>query len=90
MPLILVILRWLFGWMSPSWNDSVPLAVRRDGRLVNRLEPRQELPANGERAPGPLLTLWRAIGRALGRLFITRTRRDGTRRGKAGGVPRGD
>ena len=83
MPLILLILRLLFGWISPSWSDSVPLAVRRDGRLVNRLEPQEDLPADGERAPGPLLILWRAIGRALGRF-----RSGGANRGRAGGKSR--
>ncbi len=85
MPLILLILRLLFGWISPSWSDGVPLAVRRDGRLENRLQPREDLPAGGERAPGPLLILWRAIGRALGRLG-----RGSFSRGRAGGKPRAD
>ena len=90
MPLILLILRMLFGWISPSWSDSVPLAVRRDGRLVNRLEPQEDLPADGERAPGPLLILWRAIGRALGRFCRGGAGGGGTSRGRAGGKPRAD
>ena len=85
MPLILVILRLLFGWIVPSWNESVPLAVRRDGRLVNRLEPQDEGPADGERAPGPLSLLWRAIVRAAGRLCRGRSSR-----GRTAGRPRGD
>ena len=85
MPLILLILRLLFGWIAPSWNESIPLAVRRDGRLVNRLEPRDDEPADGERAPGPLSLLWRAIVRVASRL-----RRGGPGRGRSAGGPRGD
>jgi hypothetical protein len=89
MPLILVILRLLFGWNHPSWNESVPLAVRRDGRLVNRLEPREDLPAEDKRVPGPLLILWRAIGRAVSRLCGGRTRSGASGR-PSGGKPRAD
>ena len=80
MPLILLILRLLLGWISPTWNESVPLAVRRDGRLVNRLEPSEDPPLGNQqlgnqrlgnqskgsqRASGLLSLLWRAIARAL-------------------------
>jgi hypothetical protein len=85
MPLILMILRLLFGWIAPSWNESVPLAVRRDGRLVNRLEPPDEGPADGQRAPGPLSLLWRAIVRAAGRLC-----RGDSSRGRSGPGAHGD
>ncbi|MCI0362034.1 MAG: hypothetical protein L0211_26425 [Planctomycetaceae bacterium] len=84
MPLILLILRLLFGWIAPWWNESVPLAVRRDGRLVNRLQPQGVEPAESERAPGPLLLLWRAIVRALTRF------RGGSSRPPGAGGPRGD
>jgi hypothetical protein len=85
MQFILLILRLLFGWITPSWNESVPLAVRRDGRLVNRLEPQGIEPADGERAPGPLLLLWRAIVRVA-----TRFRRGGHGRTPGARGPRGD
>jgi hypothetical protein len=90
MQLILLILRLLFGWNRPSWNESVPLAVRRDGRLENRLQPREDLPAEDKRAAGPLLILWRAIGRALGRLCGGGTPPGASSRRRAGGKPRAD
>jgi hypothetical protein len=75
MPLILLILRLLLGWISPTWNESVPLAVRRDGRLVNRLEPSEDATLGNQRlgnqskgsprATGLLSLLWRAIVRAV-------------------------
>ena len=70
MPLILLIMRLLLGWISPTWNESVPLAVRRDGRLVNRLEPSGDPPLGNQskgsqRASGLLSLLWRAIMRAV-------------------------
>jgi hypothetical protein len=51
MNLILLLLRLLLGPLAPSWNEGVPLAVRRDGRLQNRLH--REAPPHHEPAKGP-------------------------------------
>ena len=66
MHLILVILRMLFGWVGPSWSDSVPLAVCRNGRLAGRVERPEEPAADSTQAPGLLTLLWRAVARAAG------------------------
>lgn len=71
MNVILLLLRILLGPLAPSWNEGVPLAVRRDGRLQNR--PRPEAPPRRDRKPprgsiqGPLLIVWKALSRAAGR-----------------------
>jgi hypothetical protein len=69
MSLILMILRLLFGWIRPSWDEALPLAIRRDGRLESRPSPwreprRQPRPAIGQRT-----TLWRAIVRACSQWY---------------------
>jgi hypothetical protein len=69
MSLILMILRLLFGWIRPSWDEALPLAIRRDGRLVSRPDPwnlprRQPPPVIGQRT-----TLWRAIVRAVSQFY---------------------
>jgi hypothetical protein len=69
MSLILMILRLLFGWIRPSWDEALPLAIRRDGRLESRPDPwsmprRQPRPAIGQRT-----TFWRAMLRALGHWY---------------------
>ena len=85
MHLILVILRMLFGWVGPSWSDSVPLAVGRNGRLVGRVQ-RPEEPtgdstqAQGSQAPGLLSLLWRAVTRAAGWLVRRPSGRSGPAR----------
>lgn len=78
MHLVLLILRLLLGTLAPSWNESVPLAVRRDGRLQNRLHrraefPRTQLPHDGGQPPhdrkpvGSVLSqIWKAVVRAVG------------------------
>jgi hypothetical protein len=65
---ILLVLRLLFGWIAPSWHQSLPLAVRRDGRLVGRREPQANPPKNDRQARGPLSFLLRLVARAIGRL----------------------
>ncbi len=71
MNLVLLILRLLLGTLAPSWNESVPLAVRRDGRLENRLHRRGLPPHEGaqpphDRKPGVsvLSQVWKAVVRA--------------------------
>ena len=71
MNLVLLILRLLLGTLAPMWNESVPLAVRRDGRLQNRLHRRTELPQiqpphDRRRSGGVLSQVWKAVVRAVG------------------------
>ena len=72
MNLVLLILRLLLGTLAPSWNESVPLAVRRDGRLQNRLHrralPQHETQPQHDREPagGVLSQVWKAVVRAVG------------------------
>jgi hypothetical protein len=66
MNLVLFILRLLLGTLAPSWNESVPLAVRRDGRLQNRLHRPVEPQDDREPAGGVLSQVWKAVVRAVG------------------------
>jgi hypothetical protein len=72
MNVILLLLRILLGPLAPSWNEGVPLAVRRDGRLQQN-RPGPEAPPWRDRKPprgsyhGPLLIVWKALLRAAGR-----------------------
>jgi hypothetical protein len=72
MNLLLLVLRLLLGTLAPSWNESVPLAVRRDGRLQNRLhrraEPHRDLEPQRDHEPvgGVLSQVWKAVVRAVG------------------------
>lgn len=87
---LLLFLRLLFGWIAPPWNEVVPLAVRRDGRLAGRrLEPPQDPPVQREPTRGRLLLLWRAIVRAVGRWCCCQTGRGAAGRGTIGRRPGG-
>jgi len=65
MNLILLLLRLLFGPLAPSWNEGVPLAVRRDGRLQNRLPSEAEPQPASEPAKGLLSLVWKAISQGV-------------------------
>lgn len=65
MNLIVLILRFLFGLLAPSWRETGWMAVRRDGRL-HGWSPRELEP---EIAPvhvrGRLSSVWGALLRAV-------------------------
>ncbi len=65
MNLILLILRLLLGPLAPRFDDAVPLAVRRDGRVEQRLQrPSEETPVR-EPAASPWSVAWKALLRAV-------------------------
>jgi hypothetical protein len=61
MNLILLILRLLIGPLAPSWNEGVPLAVRRDGRLENRLHRPAEPQPDRQPAEAPWSLVWKLL-----------------------------
>ena len=83
MELWLVILRLLVDRLAPSWDGSVPLAVRRDGRLQN--QPRRKFPSDQAQMPGepqldrrgaagPIAGAWKSLVQGLLRAVATLTR----------------
>jgi hypothetical protein len=74
MDLWLVMLRLLMDRLVPSWDGSVPLAIRRDGRLQNRPRRKHRLgqveaphevlrepQSDLEPVPRPFAAVWRSL-----------------------------
>jgi hypothetical protein len=66
MNLILLILRLLFGPLAPRWDEAVPLVIRRDGRVHQRLEQTAEEPSDRRPTVNPWSCVWRSLVRAVG------------------------